>query len=105
MESKKQDEKTNIKLLPEAKSGQTRYKYGAKLKLSDADADIIVTDIDNEISEIKALRSQYGLAEQWQEDRDQYDGMVEYKDFPWKNSSNLHIHITKMTVDIMKVIA
>lgn len=103
MESKKPDEKINIKLLPETKSGQTRYKYGAKLKLSDADAKTIIEDIDNEISEIKAIRSKQGLAEQWQEDRDQYDGVVEYKDFPWRNSSNLHIHITKMTVDIMKV--
>ncbi len=77
------------------------FPYACPIKIDDED--ILIREIEKEIEIIKSMREERDLPDKWQEARDQYQGVVEFKDFPWENSSNLHIHITSAAVDIMKV--
>ena len=36
---------------------------------------------------------------QWRKWRDQYEGKVQAKDFPWKNASNVHVPLTAIDTD------
>jgi len=83
----------------EAKKLQ-KYPYAAKINIDDKE--VFIAERKRYIEEVEELRSAWDLPNRWQECRDQYDGVVETKDFPWEDCSNLHIHITSMTVDVMK---
>lgn len=76
-----------------------KFPFAAQIKIEDED--ITILEIEKEITAMDAIREERGLVKKWQKARDQYNGVVEDKDFPWEDSSNLHIHITSMAVDIL----
>ncbi len=104
VEPKAKEEKSVLKtvLMEQSKADQlTKYPYSINISVEDEIQEI--KEIENHIESVKCKRSEYCLEDIWQEDRDLYNGVLEYKDFPWENCSALHIHITSMAVDVFKV--
>lgn len=91
----------NIEILEPLKilADDTQIK---ELNISDDVKQDIIRDIEVELDNIKEERSKYNLEEKWQKERDNYDGVMPYKDFPWENSSNNHIQIIKRKVKVVK---
>lgn len=96
--------KDKKEILPESKVRQLKEFPCAKpINLSEDQREELRDQIDEEIGEIEGLRTKYGLLNKWREGREQYAGIIQPKDFPWAKSSNLHIHITSMAVDVLNV--
>lgn len=77
--------------------------YGEPLKLEPEDHIAIIKDVQDHVAMVTAQRSKLGLEDEWNEAIDLYDGNVDINDFPYPDAPNLHIHITSMTCDILKV--
>ena len=76
-----------------------KFPYASPIKIDDES--LLIKTCEKEIEHMLSLRTERGLVEKWQKARDQYAGVTEDKDFPWDDCSNLHIHITAMTVDVL----
>lgn len=103
---KKKEEKNKEILKQElvAPPENLRFPYNVPFKFASEDEEmIVITEADKFITSVEDKRNTYNLLEAWENGRNAYEGLVEEKDFPWDDSSNLWIHITSMTVDILKV--
>ena len=101
---KVKQEEQEYRLLSE-KKGQKEFisvPFGYKLTLKDGEIKQIVKDCKQEIEVIKNKRRELLLEEDWSDWRDLYNGVTTFRDYPWPEASNFHIHVTAMTVDIGK---
>jgi hypothetical protein len=77
--------------------------YGEPLKLTEAQHKEIIKDIEQHIETVQAQRSELGIEQEWKDAIDLRDGNVDINDFPYDGAPSLHIHVTSMTCDILKV--
>ena len=75
--------------------------YGTPLKFDDSEQKSIIQDIKEAIDTYTSQRKVLGIEQEWTDAIDLYDGFVDYRDFPYENCHNLHIHLTSMTCDIL----
>lgn len=78
-----------------------KYPYEYSITINEDEEKILLKQINDYIEAVEKKRGEWDLYDRWQEARDQYSGIVEDKDFPWEDCSNLHIGITSMSVDIL----
>jgi hypothetical protein len=102
-ETKQEELKTTIYATAEQSVDADTSAYGEPLKLTDDQHKEIIKDINNHIETVVAQRKALGLEDEWHDAIDLYDGNVPVNDFPYDNAPNLHIHVTSMTCDILKV--
>lgn len=77
--------------------------YGQPIELDSAQESEIRRDIDRWISDVKGERQALYLEDKWTDGDDAYEGIMEYKDFPFENSSNLNVQVVQEKTEVLKV--
>jgi hypothetical protein len=77
--------------------------FGEALKIEPEKQAEIIHDIQDYVAEVIRQRNEIGIEDEWRAAIKLYNGEVDESDFPYENAPNLHIHITSMTCDILKV--
>ena len=99
LEDKTPAERNNYLMEDAPEDRQDKIDYGTKVNLTEDQETTIKKHCKDNIKEIQDRRDELGLETIWEENENQYYGNLPDKSFPFKDSSNLNMPITREKID------
>ena len=99
LEDKTPAERNNYVMEDAPEDRQDKIDYGTKVNLTEDQETTIKKHCKDNIKEIQDRRDELGLETIWEENENQYYGNLPDKSFPFKDSSNLNVPVTREKID------
>lgn len=94
-------ERKRIKLSDAPKDKESKITYGSKVDLTSDQEETLLTYLETEIQAIETERDEIGLPAIWEANEDQYYGNLPDKTFPFEESSNINVPLTREKIDVI----